>query len=249
MKFTYESYVGLLRSLMKSGYQFTGYQNWQTAERSVILRHDVDMCMEKAVRMAEIEKEIIGGGAIYFVLLTSDFYNVHSKRSLCCVREIIKNGGTIGLHFDEEQYEAPDEEEFKKFIVKELDVLSDTVGVKIDTVSMHRPSQQILSANIDIPGVINSYAPCYFKQMKYLSDSRRHWREDVEGIVSRKEYRHLQILTHPIWYMDGEEKSLHQTLKETVLGASVEYWNHLNSNFRDLEAELARAEIEAIIGR
>ncbi|MBD5482523.1 MAG: hypothetical protein HDR15_08410 [Lachnospiraceae bacterium] len=249
MKFTYESYTDLIKKIQKSGYQFTGYQEWQKAEKTVILRHDVDMCLEKAVRMSELEKELIGGGGVYFVLLTSDFYNVHSKWSKRCIHEIIQNGGTIGLHFDEAQYEASDKEELKTFIIKELDSLSDIIGMKVDAVSMHRPSEKILSAEIDIPGVINSYASCYFKQMKYLSDSRRHWREDVDKIVSAAEYPHLHILTHPFWYMDGEEKSLHHTLKEAVLGASVKYYDHLNDNFRDLGVELPRTEIETIIGK
>lgn len=89
MKFTYESYPDLIKKIRKSGYQFTGYQEWQKAEKSVILRHDVDMCLEKAVRMSELEKELIGGGGVYFVLLTSDFYNVHSKQSKWYIREII----------------------------------------------------------------------------------------------------------------------------------------------------------------
>lgn len=249
MKFTYESYICLIKKLMRSGYQFTGYQEWKKAEKSVILRHDVDMCLEKAVRMSELEKALIGGGGVYFVLLTSDFYNIHSKQSKWCIHEIIQNGGTIGLHFDEVQYEVSDKDELRTFIVKELDTLSDIIGMKVDTVSMHRPSEKILSADIDIPGVINSYASCYFRQMKYLSDSRRHWREDVDEIVSVAEYPHLHILTHPFWYMDGEEKSLHHTLKEAVLGASLKYYDYLNDNFRDLGVELPRTEIETIIGK
>lgn len=249
VKFTYEAYIELLKLLMANGYQFTGYRNWKTAEKSVILRHDVDMCLEKAVRMSEIEKELIGGGSTYFVLLTSDFYNVYSKASRRCIREIIQNGGRIGLHFDEMQYEASDEEALKERILEELETLSNVVGMRVDAVSMHRPSQQILSSNIDIPEVVNSYAPCYFKQMKYLSDSRRHWREEVDRIISAAEYPHLHILTHPFWYMDGEEKSLHWTLREAVLGASVKYYDCLNENFRDLESELTRKEIEIIIGR
>lgn len=248
MKFTYESYIGLIKKLMKGGYQFTGYREWRKTEKTVILRHDVDMCLEKAVRMSEVEKELIGGGGVYFVLLTSDFYNVHSKHSKKCIHKIIQNGGAIGLHFDEDQYDVSTKEELRALIIKELETLSDIIGVKVDAVSMHRPSEKILSADIDIPGAINSYASCYFKQMKYLSDSRRHWREDVDGIVSSSEYSHLHILTHPFWYAEGEEKSLYNTLKEAVLNASVEYYDHLNDNFRDLGTELPKMEIEAIIG-
>lgn len=49
---TYESYTELLSSLICHGYQFPGYRNWKKAQKSVIIRHDVDMCLEKAVRMS-----------------------------------------------------------------------------------------------------------------------------------------------------------------------------------------------------
>lgn len=249
MKFTYESYIGLIKKLLRGGYEFTGYSEWSKVEKSVILRHDIDMSLEKAVRMSELEKELIGRGGVYFVLLTSDFYNVHSKQSRRCIHKIIENGATIGLHFDEAQYEVSGKDQLRTLITQELDMLTDAIGEKVDVVSMHRPSEKVLSANIDIPGVINAYASCYFKSMKYLSDSRRHWREDVDGIVSLAEEPHLHILTHPFWYMDGEEKSLHHTLKEAVLDASMQYYDHLDDNFRDLSSELPRIEIETAIGK
>ncbi len=237
---------------MKSGYRFTGYQYGNEAEKTVILRHDVDFSLEKAVRMSMIERRMLRGemtGAVYFVLLTSDFYNVHSKQSRQYIHEIMKNGGVIGLHFDEAQYEIRNEEEIKRLIIEEADLLSDTIGTKVDVVSMHRPSEKILSADLEIPGIINSYASCFFKQMKYLSDSRRYWREDIDTMIQTSAYPHFHILTHPFWYMDGAEKSLHQTLKEAVLDASIRYYDHLSENFRDLNKELTRAEIESIAKR
>lgn len=248
MKFTYESYTELLNSLICHGYQFSGYRDWQKAEKSVILRHDVDMCLDKAVQMSALEKEIFGGGAVYFVLLSSDFYNIHSKSSRQRMQKIIQNGGTIGLHFDEVQYDAVDEEELKALIVKELSTLSEAAETKVDVVSMHRPSKKILSSDIEIPEVINSYSTLYFRQMKYLSDSRRRWREDAYAVIE-SETPHIHLLTHPFWYTDGAEKSLSRTLKEAVLGASLRYYDTLRDNFTDLEAELARTEIEELIGK
>lgn len=248
MKFTYESYAELLSSLIRHGYQFTGYRDWQKAEKSVILRHDVDMSLDKAVKMSVLEKELFGGGAVYFVLLSSDFYNVHSRSSRQHMREIIRNGGTIGLHFDEVQYDASDEDELKELIVKELALLSEAAEARVDVVSMHRPSKKILSADIVIPGAVNSYAPLYFKQMKYASDSRRRWREDMDAVIASKT-PHIHLLTHPFWYADGAEKSLPRILKEAVLSAALRYYDTLNDNFTDLEAELARSGIEELISK
>ncbi len=56
MKFTYDAYQKLLKKLREKGYRIADYKNWQEWERSVILRHDVDTDISKAVKMASIEE-------------------------------------------------------------------------------------------------------------------------------------------------------------------------------------------------
>jgi hypothetical protein len=133
-------------------------------------------------------------------------------------------------------------------VQQEASVLSDILGVGVNAVSMHRGSQKILASDIQFPNLINSYGELFFKKMKYVSDSRRFWRENVEEIIDSGQYPRLHILTHPFWYMEKTEKTLKQTLQEAVLHASLEYYDHLNDNFRDLDAELARKEIEDSLG-
>lgn len=249
MKFTYESYAAMLFKLMEKGYSFRDYKTWREMERTVILRHDVDNSLKKAVLLSEVEKNVCEGGATYFVLLSTDFYNLHSKESRGYISSIIKNGGNIGLHFDETQYIIQDDLEMKEYIREEIEILSNIIDTKVEVVSMHRPSEKVLSANIEFSDIINSYGEVYFKQMKYLSDSRRHWRENVDEIIDSAMYPRLHILTHPFWYMESKEKSLKQTLEEAILYASLEYYDKLDNNFRDLKNEVERTKIERIIYR
>ncbi len=249
MKFTYESYSSMLIRLREKGYSFRDYKTWKETERTVILRHDVDNSLEKAVLLSEVEKNICGGGATYFVLLSTDFYNLQSKKSREYINSIIKNGGSIGLHFDETQYMIRDDLEMKAYIRKEIELLSNIIDASVDVVSMHRPSEKVLAANIEFPDLINSYSEIYFKQMKYLSDSRRFWRENVDEIIESAAYPRLHILTHPFWYMEGREKNLKQTLEDAILCASLDYYDRLNDNFRDLSNEIERKKIERIIYR
>lgn len=246
MQFTYESYAAMLRNLRDKGYQFRNYGNWQEADRTVILRHDVDNSLQKAVRLSAVEKAICpeGAHATYFVLVSTNFYNIHSKSSRECMDKIMQNGGSIGLHFDETQYAISDEQEMKQYVHNEAAILSDLIGQKVDVVSMHRPSEKFLCSNISFSGIINSYEETYFQKMKYVSDSRRHWRENVDEIIESTLYPRLHILTHPFWYREGNEWNLHDTLHEAILTASLDYYDNLNENFRDLEGEIARAEIE-----
>ena len=83
--------------------------------------------------------------------------------------------------------------------------------------------------------------------MKYLSDSRRHWRENIDEVLEDGIYERLHILTHPFWYFK-KEKSLKQTLSEALLAKALNCWDDLDKNFRDLRSELDRDEIERIIG-
>lgn len=246
MQFTYESYADMLRNLRDKGYQFKNYGNWQKADRTVILRHDVDYSLQKAVPLSAVEREVCpeGANATYFVLVSTNFYNIHSKSSRECIHQIIQNGGNIGLHFDETQYAISDEEEMKQYVHDEAAVLSDLIGQKVDAVSMHRPSEKFLCSNLSFPGIVNSYEETYFQKMKYVSDSRRHWRENVDEIIENADHPRLHILTHPFWYREGSEWNLHDTLQEAIWNASLDYYDDLNENFRDLEGEIARSEIE-----
>lgn len=249
MQFTYESYAAMLEELHTKGYHFKNYNNWQETDRSVILRHDVDSSLEKAALLSEVEKNVFPEGvqATYFVLVSTDFYNIHSRTSRNQMQQIIDNGGMIGLHFDETQYDISDEREMREYVCEETDILSAAAGTQIDVVSMHRPSEKFLSAEMAFPNMVNSYSRTYFKEMKYLSDSRRHWRENVDEIIGSRRYPRLHILTHPFWYMQGMEVSLKETLQNAILQASLNCYDHLDDNFRDLETELGRSEIERII--
>lgn len=249
MQFTCESYAALLKKLDTKGYHFKSYNNWQETDRSVILRHDVDFSLERAVLFSEIEKSAFPKGvqATYFVLVSTNFYNIHSRTSKKQMRQIIDNGGIIGLHFDETQYDISDELDMQKYVCEESDILSSAIGEKVNVVSMHRPSEKFLSSDMVFPDIINSYSETYFKGMKYLSDSRRHWRENVDEIIGNGIYQRLHLLTHPFWYMQGREDSLEKTLRNAVLQASLNCYDNLNDNFRDLDTELKRTEIEQFI--
>lgn len=208
MKFTYSEYERLIYFLMNSGYTFTGYGDYSHIEHPAILRHDIDTSLEKAVQMAELENSI-GGGQIkstYFVLISSDFYNVFSKNSLDCIYRIKELGHTIGLHFDEKKYISSDKlwekELILESILQEKKILEEMTGISIHCVSMHVPSKMTLQADLKIPGMINSYSKEFFEGFKYVSDSFHRWREDVCGVVTNIKPKRLHVLTHAFWYND-----------------------------------------------
>lgn len=235
MQFTYDSYKSLLESLQQNGYEYASYHNWESKEKCVILRHDIDYCVDKALEFAILEHEM-GISSTYFVLVTSDFYNIFSLNNSEKLRRIRDLGHGIGLHFDEVQYpNYKSIDDLTESIMIERDLLSTAVDSEVQVVSMHRPSKQVLDADINIPGMINSYGSIYFKQFKYLSDSRRRWREPVEKIVDSGEYRRLHILTHAFWY-NKQELSIEQSVSDFIKHANIERYEQMNHNITDLES-------------
>ena len=248
MDFTFLGYEKLLKLLRDMGYCFAEYQNYSQYPRAVILRHDIDFSLEAALNMARLEAEH-GVVSTYFVLLTSDLYNVASPKSLRMLREIQRLGHTIGVHFDETAYASTDKESMVQNILKECRLLSALLetswspGVQlVSRVSMHRPSAQIFHANLQIPGVINAYEVRFIQDFKYLSDSRRRWREPAFDIIRSGTYDRLHILTHAFWY-NAKEENISDSIKKFVSAANRERYQHVAENISDIASILREDEI------
>jgi hypothetical protein len=244
--FTYTSYGEFLKLISESGYAFTDYYNYTRVNNPCILRHDIDYDIMKAFEFAKFETKIFTFSqqvhATYFVLLTSPFYNVLSHTVIKTLKEIINMGHEIGLHFDATQYLSPSNG-IIGCVRKELSILEQILERPVTVVSLHRPSQTALKADVAIPGVINSYSQIFFKEFKYISDSRHHWQENVENIVASKEYKKLQILTHPFWYTEMITSCRDKLFSFISSGNLARYYG-MNDNFKNLDEFVQRNEIE-----
>ena len=242
MEFTIKAYENMLEALKGKKYNIVGYDNTEKSQKRCILRHDIDMSVPCAVNMSKVEKQH-GVTSTYFVLLCTGFYNVFDKSTKEQLLQIIDNGSEIGLHFDECKYDDLqnlDSEQYKQqislYIKQECEILQQALGIKIDKVSMHRPSKRLLSEHIQIANLINSYSVEFFEDYKYLSDSRRNWREDVFMYINEAK-QDLHILTHPIWYQMSCEKDIKQTLLEFCNSAKFDRYHYLEDNIRDLNKD------------
>lgn len=234
MDFSYRGYENMIKLLKQHNYSVATYQNYKNFDKCVILRHDIDYDLKKSLELAELENKL-GVKSTYFVLLTSDFYNVFSNQSLRVLEKLRYFGHDIGLHFDELNY--PDiisiEERIKEKIIYETNLLSSVLNIPIKSVSMHRPSKAILEADLQIPNIINSYSHEFFHNFKYLSDSRRNWREPVEEIIAKETFNRLHILTHAFWYHE-KEIDMKSTLIDFLNSANKERHIYLSRNFTKL---------------
>ena len=167
MNFTYDAYRGMVSLLRDMGYPIVGYREGLSMERCAVLRHDVDTTLDKAVQMAEVEAGI-GVRSTYFILLTTELYNVASKSGRKAVERILNCGHDIGLHFDETLYPDADNETLARKVKKEADTLAQLCSCEIEAISMHRPSHRMLEGSFHVPGLINVYGKTFFKDYKRL---------------------------------------------------------------------------------
>lgn len=201
-KFTYDYYKELICRL-REVYDFTtfyeGKKNVKTDRPLVIMRHDIDMDLEAAVRMSSLEKEL-GVLSTYFFMVRCPLYNVFSGSGAEMVREVLAAGHQLGLHFDCALYQDIAVDKLNTYISKECGLLERFFGRPVGAVSFHRPGHLELSG-VELEKWPNSYERVFLEKFKYFSDSRGIWKYG-DPIESEAFYvrENLHILTHPIWW-------------------------------------------------
>jgi hypothetical protein len=171
---------------------------------SVFLRHDIDISLPPAVRMAAVERQC-GTPSTYMVMTQSRLYDISRSEPARMLREIAAMGHEIGVHFD-----CPEElrngngrlETIEQLILRDCERLEGALGAPVHSISFHRPIPWLLHGPLLVRGKVNAYAGELMGW--YLSDSKGNWRAgEPLPQLSNQSKTVLQLLTHPIWW--GEE--------------------------------------------
>jgi len=202
-EFTLSGYASLVSAFKEMGYAFCAFSGARREKAHLVMRHDVDFCPKRALRIAQVEKEL-GISATYFFLVSTEFYNIYSSETARCLREIKNMGHHIGLHFDAATYDLSKIDEAAE---AECQSLAGVVG-DIEIVSFHRPIVSLQGASTNIAGRPHTYQPRYFHEIEYCSDSGGEWSFgyplERQAIRDRKA---LQLVTHPIWWAEDDVAS------------------------------------------
>lgn len=218
MEYTYAAYRNMMKSLKNNGYTPIRFCDVSDEiDYPAIIRHDVDMDLQEAVKLAVIEKNE-GIRSTYFVMLSSEYYNLLTGRNLKSAREILSLGHEIGLHFDITAYDAElSVNKLGGVLKKEISLLESILDIKVKSISWHIPREYLLGMHLDFldeMGIWNAYDPYFYSGYKYVSDSMMRWREPLEAYIEKKQYKKLQILTHPIWYREIQNMADEEILRE-----------------------------------
>lgn len=200
-QFTYDYYKEFV-SRLQEAYSFTTFQEGKRVaeiERPlVIMRHDIDMDLEAALRMSSLEKDL-GIQSTYFFLVRCPLYNVFSGNGTDQVREILSAGHHFGLHFDCALYKDISADNLNYYVSKECQLLEQFFDHPVEAISFHRPGRLELSG-VELERWPNSYERVFLEKFEYFSDSRGNWARgnplESEAFSKRK---NLHILAHPLW--------------------------------------------------
>jgi hypothetical protein len=197
--FTCAGYAALLDEFVAREYQATTYSDVDPGQRHLVLRHDLDISIQAARPIADIEAAR-GMAAHYFVLLRTEMYNPWSHTGRADLRAIADAGHEIGLHFDAALY-VDDLDVLDRVCREECDVLEQLMGRAVTSVSFHRPRESLLGLDRPLGGRRHTYQPAFFTAIGYCSDSRGAWHHghplDHSAVTNTTA---LQLLTHPIWW-------------------------------------------------
>jgi len=201
--FTTAGYRRLLSTLMDAGYIGCNYDDVEPGKHHMILRHDLDMSLEAALPIAEIEAAY-GLRATYFVLVRSRMYNLYAKHAEQALNRLLAFGHEIGLHLDAGLY-GNDMAAINAGAERECLALETVLGREVKFISFHRPSQTMLGMERRLAGRRHAYEPRFFSEIGYCSDSRGAWCHGYPlELAAVKEGRAFQLLTHPIWWTRSE---------------------------------------------
>jgi hypothetical protein len=186
-EFDLAHYRELLCAAKAGGYRFAFFERGPEPG-TLLLRHDVDLSLDAALAVAELEAEA-GATATYFLMTRSEFYNLNAPSGEDAIERLRGLGHRVGLHAV-----WPDVDRDERF---------DSV------LAWHNPDPEYMREPVE--GFVNVMEAPWADV--YRSDSNQHWRQGCpHEELAAGTFERLQLLTHPeIWAYPGS------SMRETML--------------------------------
>jgi hypothetical protein len=205
-----------------------------SALSQLFLRHDVDVNINRALTMAEIEAEH-GIQATYMFIPHSRLYDIQRDREL--LRRFIYLKHEVALHFDVDEHRRVQHATIADVLTdieQDCQIISDITGESVRSVSFHRPMSQFLKGEFTVAGRTNAYSAVLMES--YISDSKGEWRNgEPLPYLQAAVMPVLQLLIHPIWWGVRHMKP-RERLEEFYLDATAELTSAARARF---DADLA----------
>jgi hypothetical protein len=192
--FSYSYYEQIIIELKKRYQIINSIKDLKNIDKFCLLRHDIDICPKIALNFASFENSL-NVKSLYMFLYNSNFYKLEDYISE--VASIIELGHKIGIHFD---CSKSNKDNIYNNIEDVKSIFKNKFKIKVDSISFHRPKDELIGGD----EVINNLTNCYSAKLVkyYISDSRYSWRVGDPIKYIKKNRPYIQILTHPIWWSE-----------------------------------------------
>lgn len=221
MDFIIKTYIDFLTSLKSQNYSFQTFQEFlkYPAEKTIILRHDVDKLPENSFRFAQIQHELGIKGSYYFRIVSESF---NPK----IIEKIVKLGHEIGYHYEDVDLVNKSSKLTEKEIINHAIKLFDKnlqelrKFFPVNTICMHgsplsKYDNKLLWKyyNYKDFGIIGEpYFDINFSRVLYLTDTGRKWNGEKVSIRD-KVYKSNVLLSPAI--KGGENTRCFHGFKKT----------------------------------
>lgn len=186
-EFSPARYEALLDAIIAGRYRLRGFDVAQPVEQMLLLRHDVDLSLEAAIEMAELE-HAKGIRATYLLMTRSVFYNLASPAGLTAYARLRELGHWVGHHA----------------LHPHVDPVVDPGFDRV--MAWHNPDATYMADAV--PGWVNVMEPRFTGDFAwtYRSDSNQSWRRgDPLDELAEARFPWLQLLIHPVLWMCGRD--------------------------------------------
>lgn len=208
--FSLRHYRALLDAAKAGGYRWAGFDQ-PPGDGDLILRHDVDLSLDAALALAEVEAAA-GAWSTWFLMTRSVFYNLASSEGERAIERLRVLGHRVAHHAV-----WPD---------VDLDDRFDPV------VAWHNPDPEYMHAPVE--EATNVMEAPFFDPEHYRSDSNQHWRNGCpHDELEQRAFTWLQLLTHPeIWAFEG--RTMRESMESMLDADRDARFEHLQADRIDL---------------
>lgn len=211
-------YRDILRRLRNRGLAFVPFETFLRQDGGegpyVLLRHDVDVRLQPALEMLEIEVES-GVRSTWFMRTRAQGYSLDEPEFRRLRSQVLAAGSEIALHEEASQV-ATGPDEFVARITQDRRRLEDALGSAVLGVSTHMPKRSrmpVTEALAKRAGFAYEASSARFNPpgIAHFSDANRAWKCPGEErpksnlCPCRTNAVRMYLAIHPIWWSDLDQ--------------------------------------------
>jgi hypothetical protein len=136
---SYSHYRSVLDKAIAAGYEIVPFRDSHQisgSKRVIVLRHDIDALINKAIPIAEIEASM-GIQSTYFIRSYADDYDLDDDQVKAVIAALSKLNHEIGIHYETGNLMNSDADDPEKIFLDEKTRLERACGLKIISAASH----------------------------------------------------------------------------------------------------------------